>query len=190
MNSQVFWLTYATLWVLMFVVCVLLVLVYRQVGLVYLGARRGIEHGGVAVGHRPPTIEVHGWAREELSWESQTRPTLAIFTLPGCSICDEISAEFPAVYDEWRDDVDFIWIEREGLEEIPDRFEADPGFAVISAGREGYAKWDVRGAPYAYLIGEEGKVLDRGLVNSAGEVAGLLRTRLGVPKPARSPVEA
>jgi hypothetical protein len=189
MNGQVFWLTYASLWIIVLALAILVVLLYRQVGLVYLGSRRSVEHGGVPIGKRPPAIEVHGWEEPKMSLGAgREKPALLIFTLPGCSICDDVSTGLASVHREWQDSVEFIWVEREGLEAIPNRFGPHPGFAVVSTGEDGYAKWDIRGAPFAYLIGRDGTVVERRLVNSAGAIGRMLKTQFGTPTAVRTKV--
>lgn len=178
MNGQVFWLTYASLWVVTLVLGILVILLYRQVGLVYLGSRREVEHGGVPIGGLAPTISVSGWGQPELSWAPETarraEASLLIFTLPGCSICDDLAANISALHEAWQEDVEFIWIEREGLEPIPDRFGAAPELGVVSADEEAYTRWDVRAVPFAYLVDRDGRVAGRGLVNTPRAIAQLL----------------
>lgn len=183
MNSGVFWISYGLLWGCVVVLLALMLLIYRQVGLVYLGSRHAVEHGGIPLGATVPDIEVTRLVDDRPTRLSEVLatpngPTLALFSLPVCPLCHGIAVDLPPLLAAWSERVKLVWLERSGLEKIPDRFGDTPGVEVVIADQKGYAAFDIRGAPYVYLINERGAVVERGLVNSAEDLERLIENRV------------
>ena len=90
-----FYASYAALWLLLLVLGVLLLLLYRHVGLMALGTLEGVQRDGLPVGSVAPPISAVTAAGEDRGWQpTRGRPELLIFAAPDCAPC---RAVLPAV---------------------------------------------------------------------------------------------
>ena len=181
--TSAFWISYSLLWFLVLVLGGFSFLLYRQVGLVYLGSRAGVDHGGVAVGETAPVIELRSGPGTRLSrrlWGNGT-PTAIVFSLPNCPICDVVATELPTVAARWIGVAAMVWVERDDLATSPTpRFaERDTLIETAYADLDGWARWDVRGTPYVYVVDGDGIIRSRGLVNDGSHVDAVLIAALG-----------
>lgn len=70
--TPLFWLSYAILWLFAVILVFLVLLLYRQFGLQYMGPRRRLELGGLDVNTVAPPVTIagaNGAASGILSWE-------------------------------------------------------------------------------------------------------------------------
>jgi hypothetical protein len=175
MNGELFWISYVLLWLMTGGLGVFVVLIYRQVGLVYLGNRTAIEMGGVPIGREaPPLSVVINSQNATLSWETARDGTVAIFSLPVCPMCAEIAAGLPLLAERWSSTFDFVWIDRTSEETRPSRFASDVPWTVSEGDQTAFALMDVRASPYVYVVDGDGIVLARSLVNTIEHVEELL----------------
>lgn len=79
------------LWVLLACLSILVVLLYRQFGLIYIGSRNRVALTGLAVGSAAPEVAQLRVAGRLITWDwnakAPTRLTLAIFGTPTCILC-------------------------------------------------------------------------------------------------------
>jgi len=83
--SVFFTLSYVGLWLLVALLAVLMTLMYRQIGLIYLGGRGRADLGGIEIGRPMPSIPViSGEYEVTVDWSAAARGrrgTIAFFAL-------------------------------------------------------------------------------------------------------------
>src|SRR5712691_1562146 len=112
--------SYVLLWVLVLAVLALVLLLYRQYGLMMMPSARRIEFGGLPVGVRMPALQfqVDGetttidWRNGDRAATPEAARELVIFAVAGCPICDSLWSE-PAFRElpSRRADVRFRWVD-------------------------------------------------------------------------------
>lgn len=179
MNS-VWLVSYFVLWLIVIMLTLAVVLLGRQVGLLYrrLGpAPARMENEGPPLGDAPPRAEaltldgarvVVGGAR--------SKPQLLVFVSANCVTCDALA---PAVRSAWKSErhgVDFLllcmtadealarhFVKRNKLHEIP----------CVIAG-ELSRQYLIFNPPHAVLLDREGAVAAKGVVNNLDHIESLL----------------
>lgn len=174
----------ALLWVLMAVISVLVVLLYRQFGLIYIGSRARLALTGLAIGEQAPKIAYLRMAEREFDWQWNAgvdgRGTLAIFGTSACTLCGRLTPRLNLFADRWAHVVDLIFIERGPLpagptHDVPNRtqwmYAEDPGGKLHEA-------FDIEATPYAFVVDSSRRVLAKGIVNDLDGLEGVLSLAL------------
>jgi len=166
------WLiSYIVLWLFVIALGVLVLLLYRQLGIMYLGTAEGVSRDGLARGTRAPDFSLtdqYGHAQRLNSYKG--KPVLLLFGSPHCSPCRLLLPQL----DEWvrqHQDVGAVWLNSASPEESL-RFVSETGAQLPVAP---YApednlldKYKVRVTPFLFMVDENGIVRAKGLVNSKG----------------------
>lgn len=171
-----FWFTYAVLWALVVALLVMVLLLYRQFGLMFIPGRRRVELGGLDIGAQAPRLAVDLMRSSGplvLTWDAPERgpPTsgwIAIFASPHCPICRRLwtEGELEGVAAEWPS-VEFVWIDSE----VPAEGEPPAGWtAAVSPDESANTLMDVPVFPFAYAIVPGGTLRAKGLVNEAADL--------------------
>jgi len=178
--STLFWITYVAAWTLLVVLLLLVLLLYRQYGLTYMGPRRRIDLGGRDLGSTAPPVVVRqgsGVSDLEVSWRDlvtrdSTHVVFALFASPTCPICEGLFAEVGQVADRWTG-VEFLWFDRESRLQVPPR-----GWRVLLSD-DASQTMEIPAFPYAYVLNGKGRIETKGLVNSTGDINRLITGVLG-----------
>ncbi|MGH2531949.1 MAG: TlpA disulfide reductase family protein [Thermomicrobiales bacterium] len=176
--STLFFVSYGALWLLFVVQAVLLFLLYRHIGMVILGTGEGVQRDGLGVGE--VALAVGGVTTEgrEVRWVPQAgRSELLVFAAPDCEPCAEV----------------FPYINR--LATVPNGdgvpvttvVQGASGRAVLAVEKLGSAvpvlaedgsgafdRYRVRVTPFAFVIGEDGRVQAKGVCGSPNALKQLL----------------
>ena len=81
--SGIWLVSYIALWAIVLFQGVVIFVLLRQLGVIYLGTARGVANDGLAVGTEAPDFSVHGLDGEPLSLASfRGAPLLLIFGSP------------------------------------------------------------------------------------------------------------
>lgn len=166
------WLvSYIVLWILVLGLALLVLLLYRQFGLMYLGTAEGVSRDGLQKGTRAPDFTLtdqHGTAHRLSSYRG--RPVLLLFGSPHCSPCRTL---LPQLQD-WarnRRDVAVLWLNASSREESL-RFVSDTGMALpvlpFPPDNNLMDQFKVRVTPFLFMLDEQGVVRSKGLVNTRG----------------------
>ena len=142
-----FWVTsYAAVWLALAALIVLVLALYRQVGVLHLrlGPRGAFEHDGESL---PLGAAVPGGLRT----------TLVVFTSETCPVCRQILPGLRALASD------------HGIGVLHAREEDGEGRALHDA-------YEVPGTPYAVFVGVDGTVRSKGAVNSLEQLEGLVVT--------------
>jgi hypothetical protein len=188
--GRLFVVSYVTLWLVTCSLFVLVLLLFRQFGTMLMPGRRRIELGGLDIGERAPelVVDLPTEGRSSLlTWEKRTdgkSATLVVVAEPHCPICKGLLKEGGIASVPQRNDVEFVWLD----EKKPDH--DIPVYWTVAVADDGSAArlLDVPGFPFAYVLGSDGQVLAKGLVNSGEEISSLIG-RAGRFEPSLSPSE-
>jgi methylamine dehydrogenase accessory protein MauD len=168
-------------WMLLLALGVLVLLLYRQFGLVYLGSGQRVNLTGLGIGKHAPEhqrVTLEGVERE-IDWTSAGpgRGTLVLFGGPRCPICAQLVPELNDAVDLWGSLVDFIFLERplnageSGKLSPPEGRRWSYGFSPDASI---YRAFDVEVSPYGFLVDHRGVVLNKRIVNSLDHLAMLV----------------
>jgi methylamine dehydrogenase accessory protein MauD len=166
------WLvSYVVLWIFVVGLAVLVLLLYRQLGIMYLGTAEGVSRDGLAKGTRAPDFSLtdqYGHKQQLSSYKG--RPVLLLFGSPHCSPCRML---LPQLH-EWarqHQDISVIWLNSASPEESS-RFVSETGATLPVAPYEPddnlLDKYKVRVTPFMFMVDENGIIRTKGLVNSKG----------------------
>jgi hypothetical protein len=165
-------LSYALLWALVVGESVLLLLMFRELGRIYLSQSSSFARDGVDVGSRVPDIGVRLGGRE-----------LALAdALPGASFTVIVAArdDCPYCLDAARavaegisgaDDVQAIVLMRG---RVAPAYHQLAGVAVAEVGERAFARLRIRATPFGLVVSETGRVLSKGILNHSAHLTDLL----------------
>ena len=183
--TTLLYVSYASLWLLVVFLLLAVFALARQVGLLHnklgdTGAR--MLNDGPEIGDQAPelgAVDLDG--RVVTLGSGRGKLSLLVFVLPGCSTCGQL---MPAVRALWRS-------ERKSMEVCVVSLADDAKTREFAAGHDlkpipiisGAAvaqRYEVRMPPYGILVGSDGKVKAKGLVNSLEHLESLVAAvRLG-----------
>jgi hypothetical protein len=178
--SSFFWTTYVSLWVLAVAIFIMVILLYRQLGLMLMLGRRRMELRGLDIGAKAPPLSLELTApgeRSFLEWvEGELtvgkKGWIVILAEEHCTICKGlwekgIPAEFAGAWP----DLELLWIDSD----FRDRYDKAVGWQV-AASRDGSAPtlFEIPGYPFGYAISGSGVITAKALINNMMDL-----TRLG-----------
>lgn len=174
---SLFGISYLILWVLVGFETLTLVLVFREIGVIYLARRESFGRDGPDLGRMMPALAARTLDDGQPRTLADLRApvTAFVFGTVGCNLCK------PAVHmlERWS-----TWFPQlhpvllvEEASGIGRRHFADIHAPVwVIPEREAYRRYAVRVSPYVVLVDSSGKVLAKGLVNHNHDVKRLLRS--------------
>jgi methylamine dehydrogenase accessory protein MauD len=173
MLEGVWLISYIVLWVLVLVLGVLVLLLYRQLGIMYLGSAEGVSRDGLERGTRAPDFSLTDQYGELQRLNNyRGRAVLLLFGSPHCSPCRIL---LPQLHDWARahPDVAVLWLNAASPEESL-KFVSDTGATIPVAP---YApeenlmdRYRVRVTPFMFFVDENGIIRTKGLVNTKAGV--------------------
>jgi hypothetical protein len=172
------------LWFLFALLTVMVVLLYRQFGLIYIGSRARVALAGLGVGKSAPQNPELEIAQQKTVWDwtavGEGRATMAIFAVPGCDLCARLVAEINGFAEHWGELVDVLFIERGPLPSGPSHDTIARTQWLYAIDREGalHEAFDVEASPHAFVVGQDSRVLAKGIVNTRRDLEGVLRIAL------------
>lgn len=168
------------LWAVVLGLALLVLMLYRQFGLLYLGSGGRVRLTGLAIGHQAPAgqpVLLDGESRL-LDWGSPGpgRASLVIFGGPRCPICEQLLPQLDEAVSLWGSLVDVLFVDRRIGNASVDghaRVIPDPRRWTYALSEDGsvYRDFDVEVSPYAFLVDHTGKVLNKRIVNSLDHLA-------------------
>lgn len=170
------WLaSYVVLWVITATMFVVLLVVLRQLGLMYLrgGGAPRLEEGPPIGAIIPPFEEIEDGTQTEIRFpDAVVDLNLLLFTSPHCRICEEVLRELGGVT---RDFDARVFVVSEGdVEENGRLRQLLDGSARFFSNAERQRSLDVRTHPYGLVTDRSGAVLEKGVVNGSRDVQVLL----------------
>ena len=169
------------IWVLLIAIAILVLLLYRQFGLLYLGSGRRVRLAGLRVGAAVPNV-VLGTTSGALDLGRQRPGTylLVLFGGPLCRICEELLPHLETVAQMLQPRIHVIFIDQA----LPDGSQRDVPRTVswsYSTSADGalHRQFDVEVTPFAFLVGPDRRVVSKNLVNRAEDLIALAHRALG-----------
>jgi hypothetical protein len=180
--NALFWVTYGILWIVLATVVVMLVLLYRQFGLMIMPGGRRISYAGLDIGVRAPVLPLRFRDGTELAYDWILPPagsmaqqgTIALFAMPGCPICDGLAhnADIAALPERYPT-VRFVWIDGEKETET-EHANFYAWSMAVSRHAHAHSAMDIPGTPFAYFISTDAHILAKSLVNALPDFEALI----------------
>ncbi|MBA2426139.1 MAG: hypothetical protein H0V60_03535 [Actinobacteria bacterium] len=170
--------SYAVLWALVVVLCIVVVALARQIGTLHLrlGPRGALEidDEGPVLGEAPEPVATTDLGGREVVLGGPGEAQLLLFVSPGCRLCDQVLPSTSALAGRGRlapyvvTDVD--------TEEAGSAFGVRRLHAPVIASRRTAEAYSVPGTPYVVVLDELGVVTAKGIVNNLEQMEGLVDT--------------
>ena len=175
------WLiSYAALWLVVALLSVLVILLARQMGLIYrrLGsAPARMENDGPAIGESVPEMTVQTLDGEtKIIGGSNLISRLLVFVSVGCPACNLVAPAVRAVSKKERSALETLivsisaderavrdFVKRNKLLEVP---------CIVS--NELAKRYEIHGPPYGVLLDRDGVVRAKGLINNLDHIESLI----------------
>jgi methylamine dehydrogenase accessory protein MauD len=165
-----FWIiSYLALWVIVVALILLVILLYRQLGIMYLGSAEGVSRDGLTPGTKAPDFSLTDqYGSPQRLSDYRGKPAVLLFGSPHCSPCRVLMPQL----DEWarnHSDVGVLWLnaasEEESTKMVSDLGTTLP-VAPYSPTENLMDKYRVRVTPFMFLVDESGVVRVKGLLNT------------------------
>ncbi len=160
--------TLIVLWVVVLMQTTLILVLFRQVGLVYLGRRDARARDGLPLRSLAPA-----WEAADLTGRVQAsslfgqRPLLLVFAEPGCAPCKEFLPELREFARQHESDLNTVVVGTDSDDqnrEMAREYQLE--VPVLTQSRRSIsADYRVFASPFVYFIDEEGVIRDKGVVN-------------------------
>lgn len=180
------WLTsYVVLWGIVLFQGLVIFVLMRQLGIIYLGTAQGVGRDGIAAGQRAPDFtlpDLAGGLRSLAAFRG--RSLLLVFGSTSCAPCRGLVPDLNAFAQTHAADLDALFAIR-GTPSETQRFVDDLGLHVpvgIYDDEELPEKYKARVTPFAFIIDGEGIVRSKGLANNRAHLDMLLNAASEEPK--------
>ena len=173
------WLaSYIALWAVVLFQGVVIFLLLRQLGVMYLGTAQGVARDGLPVGRSAPEFTVQDVQGRQLSLaDFRGTSLLLIFGSANCAPCRALIPDLNVFAEERRSELDVLFL-CQSEPEAARRFVAETGVRVPVAVQPDDTLADAykaRVTPFAFLIDGEGVIRAKGLANNREHLELLLR---------------
>jgi methylamine dehydrogenase accessory protein MauD len=157
------------LWAVVLFQGVVIFLLLRQLGLMYLGTAQGIARDGLAVGKRAPQFTAVGLSGDQITLQERlSLPLLLIFGSPTCGPCKSLVPHLNEFAAERTGELHVLFLSRGSVDDAR-RFATEQAVHVPLAAHPDDAlpdRFQARVTPFGFVIGSDGTVLAKGLVNN------------------------
>jgi methylamine dehydrogenase accessory protein MauD len=178
-------ISHLVLWVLVLAQMVVLLVIVRQVGLLYL--RNGASRArSMAVGPEigevidPITLRDIDDAEKLMTiGPTMDSDVLLLFVSPSCAACDTLIPALRPLVRETRGEVVWILLATSSSPEDCALYRRNHALGFIFFAHDGLAAahFEVGGSPYALLIRSDGVLIAKGLVNHVDQLESVLSVR-------------
>lgn len=173
------WLgSYIALWAIVLFQGLLIFLLLRQLGQMYLGTARGVAGDGLPLGREAPDFSAPDLEGRTVSLTGfRGQPLLLIFGSPTCGPCRTLIPDLNVFAEERRQELRVLFMSRGELEETQ-RFASEFDVRVpiaIHPDEELPGKFQARVTPFAFLLDSDGVIRAKGLANNRSHLDLLLR---------------
>lgn len=177
--STLFLASYLALWLLIATMAVLVLLLYRHFGLISMGTLDGVQRDGLAVGQRAPAIMGVDALGVETQWQTTPgRRHLLLFASNDCAPCARVIPYVERLSANARgtDGLSVVAIVPGPSSEAA-RFHEKFSVSfqcIADNGRDASGLYRVRVTPFAFIVGDNGLVLSKGLCSDPSKLHHLL----------------
>jgi methylamine dehydrogenase accessory protein MauD len=186
--------SYFVLWVLVIALTFFVLVLYRQVGEMYLGGKQGRTRDGILVGHEVPRFHATDLAGRTVEMPLG-RSTLLVFAMPDCAPCRALMPDLARFARLQMPELSTV-IVAGANDALNGEFGAVAGPDVAVLGQRDLVittKYRVRSTPFAFYLDASGTVRAKGITNRFGDLEELVsRGRANEPtqgEPARAIAE-
>ncbi len=176
--SGVWLASYIALWAVVLFQGLVIFMLLRQLGVIYLGTARGVAHDGLPVGEQAPDFAVADLdGRPVLLGDFRGLPLLLIFGSATCTPCRGLIPDLNLFARERQQELRVLFLSQGEAEESR-RFARELDLQVPVATHpddELPDKYRARVTPFAFLIDGEGVIRAKGLANNREHLVLLLR---------------
>lgn len=169
MYDGIWLISYIVLWALVVGLGVLVLLLYRQLGIMYLGTAEGVSRDGLEKGATAPDFTLtdqYGTSHRLSQYRGQ--PVTLLFGSPHCSPCRILLPQL----DDWAQahpDMAILWLNAASPEESQ-KFVSELGANLpvlpYTPAENLLDRYRVRVTPFTFLLDERGIIRAKGLANS------------------------
>lgn len=185
----IFYVSYVAMWILLLIPGFLVLLIYRHFGLMAMGSVEGVQRDGLSVGERAPAISGITVQGEVINWTPQpTRRYFLAFVSPNCSPCARVLPFINQLAITSSDlKVLLLASSKDNLHQLVEKYHPSSSILCLAdLGKGTMEQYRVRVTPFAFLIGEDGRVLAKGLCDSKTRLQEMLAvggraSRLDIP---------
>lgn len=172
MNS-LFWSSYVVLWASVALESLLLFVLLRELGRVYLAETNSLSRDGIAVGHAVPNVTIGLRDSEDklASLLTGTEQTVLLFASTACRLCRDAVTAIPTI--KRRHPEAELALIVGGDDRGPFDVVTDVEVALIPK-EVMHRKMRVRATPYAMVVTGGGVVTAKGIVNTDSDLEALL----------------
>lgn len=168
MNS-LFLSSYIVLWIVVICLSFLMLLVFRQFGIVYLKTAEGVSAGGIKIGKTVKDLNLTTLTGQKIKLSDYKEPVVLLFTSPTCDPCKRLLAKLNDFIIEFPRLNIIVFSIDTNLKEhqlpnlrcpivpLPDRKLYEEEF-------EGEV------TPFGFLIDENRKVVSKGIINDSKSI--------------------
>ncbi len=164
------WLaSYVVLWLFVVFLAVLVLLLYRQVGILHVALEPGGVSRGLDLGVAAPELVLKGTGDQPVSLASlRGRFVLLVFGSPECKPCQELGSHLDSLVVRHHDQLTCLFV----LIASP---EQSRSFAVhyqikvpvvAAGGADLLSEYQIPGTPFAYVLDTGGIIRSKGMVNN------------------------
>lgn len=178
--TTVMFASYVALWVIVLLLLVVVAAMVRQIGLISrrvapVGARMSIE--GPAIGAEAPMFDTLALDGNRVTLGTERRKqTLLVFVTPGCSTCSGLMPAVHSIARSERRHLEVVLLSLTADEALNREYVRQHELADLPyvTSQDVVEQYQVSGPPYAVLVGEDGLVKAKGLVNHFEHLDSLL----------------
>ncbi len=173
------WLaSYIALWAVVLFQGVVIFVLLRQLGVIYLGTAQGVANDGLDVGKDAPDFSLNGLDGEPLSLASfRGTPVVLIFGSPTCAPCRGLIPDLNAFARDRAAELRVLFLSRSD-DEATRRFATEENIEVPIAAHHDEDlpnKYEARVTPFGFLVDDNGVIRAKGLANNREHLEILLR---------------
>lgn len=176
--SGVWLASYIALWAIVLFQGVVIFVLLRQLGVIYLGTAQGVANDGLDVGHAAPDFSLTKLDGSSVSLSSfQAKPLILIFGSPTCAPCRGLIPDLNAFARDRANELGVLFLSR-GDEESARRLADELSIEVPVASHPDEKlpdAYEARVTPFGFLVDEQGVIRAKGLANNREHLELLLR---------------
>lgn len=171
--KELFWTSYAVLWLLVVFESLLVLGLLRELGRIYLLRPESIARDGLPLGASLPKIEVNGRraGRTVLTELLRAPYTLVVCALPDCPLCGPV-IEAAQRWSRHRSHIATVVLV--SGQELGALGAIEDSEAVLANAQAVLQELEVRASPFVYVASADGTILAKGLVNNHRDIRALL----------------
>lgn len=170
-------IAFAGLWIVVLIEALLILVLYNQLGIMYLGRAEARMRDGLAVSTLAPDFQAVDETGALVQFaQRERRPTLLIFAAENCTLCEKIVPDLNDFVVQQGTIAQLLFLVRATLttpQSLSEKYSAYFPIWVTDSDVIAHT-YKVGATPFAFLIAEDGKILAKGLLNGRDHINALM----------------